>query len=96
MARKPEARVSIRDFNGLVSNRGDLLGQPGDALVQVNLYCESPGKLMTRRGRRALSFTGNPGGSGDVLACYFSPGVDVPMLFTQTSTGQIVLGLNPA
>lgn len=96
MARKPEARVSIRDFNGLVSNRGDLLGQPGDALVQVNLYCESPGKLMTRRGRRALSFTGNPGGSGDVLACYFYRGPDSDFLLTQTAGNDIVLSESPS
>ncbi len=96
MARKPEARVSIREFNGLVSNRGETLGQPGDALVQTNLYSPSPGKLMTRRGRRALSFTGTPGGAGDVLACYFFRGPDQDYLITQTSGNDIVLAAAPS
>lgn len=96
MARPPEARVQIREFNGLVSNRGEMLGQPGDALVQKNMYSPSPGKLMTRRGRRALGFTGTPGGSGNVLACYFYRGPEQDYLITQTEGGDLVLAANPS
>ena len=96
MARKPESRVVIREFGGLVSNRGELLGQPGDALVQKNMLSSSPGKLEVRKGRRALAFDAATGASGDVLAMHFDLGVDTGLLFMQTSTGQIVLGLNPS
>ena len=96
MAQQAESRVSIREFNGLSSNRGEMLGQPGDALVQKKLYSPSPGKLMTRRGRRALSFTGTPGGSGNILSCYFYRGPDRDYLVYQTDGNDIVLAAAPS
>jgi hypothetical protein len=96
MAQRPESRIAVREFNGLVSNRGEMLGRPGDALVQSNLYSPSPGQLATRKGRRALSFTGTPGGTGDTLAMYFFRGPDQDYLLTHTDGQDIVLSIAPS
>ena len=96
MAQPPESRVEIKTFNGLVSNRGPLAGQPGDALVQKNLLSPSPGKLQTRKGRRALAFDAATGASGNILAMHFDKGVDTGLLFLHTASGQIVLAINPS
>lgn len=96
MARPPERIASIRQWHGLVSNRSELLGRPGDALVQTNLYSPHPGTLATRRGRRALSFAAAPGGSGNVISCYFLRGPDQDYLITHTDGGDLVLAAAPS
>lgn len=53
---RTESTVKIRDFTGLVSNRGAFLHKPGDTKVQKNLRCRSPGILEVRNGMRKLNF----------------------------------------
>lgn len=53
---RPEKAVRIRDFKGLVSNRGALVGDPGAAKVQTNLRCLAPGRLESRSGMRPVKF----------------------------------------
>lgn len=54
--KRPENTVPIREFDGLVSNRGAFLRKPGETKVQVNLRCRSPGTLEVRNGMRKLNF----------------------------------------
>jgi len=56
MAEKPLAKVEIREWDGLVSNRGPFAGKPGAAKVLKNLRIVSPGQLEVRGGIRALKF----------------------------------------
>jgi len=56
MAEKPLARVEIREWLGLVSNRGPFASKPGAAKVLKNLRVVSPGQLEVRGGIRALRF----------------------------------------
>jgi hypothetical protein len=53
---RPEESVRIRRFEGLVSNRGAFPEKPGEAKVQTNLRCRSPGQLEVRGGMRQLQF----------------------------------------
>ena len=53
---RPRRTVRIREFTGLVSNRGALLGQPGDAKEQKNLRSVKPGVLAVRLGMRPVRF----------------------------------------
>lgn len=96
MAEQVESAVRIREFNGLVSHRGGLIGRPGDASAQVNLHSPAPGKLTVRKGRAALTYATAPGGSGNVLSMYFAQMPDTDRLFQFTSTGQIVVGVTPS
>ena len=96
MAESPENVVAIRDFKGLVSHRGGLAGEPGDASAQTNLLSPSPGKLTVRKGRQALAFGTAMGGTGNLLSMYFYNGPDSDRLFAFTSTGQIVVGVTPS
>jgi hypothetical protein len=56
MAEKPQARVEIREWLGLVSNRGPFGAKPGAAKVLKNLRVLSSGQLEVRGGMRALRF----------------------------------------
>ncbi|KKL66574.1 hypothetical protein LCGC14_1147500 [marine sediment metagenome] len=56
MAEKPQDKVEIRDWLGLVSNRGPFTGKPGAAKVLKNLRVVSPGQLEVRGGMRAVKF----------------------------------------
>ena len=53
---RPQQTITIRDFTGLVSNRGPLVGKPGDARVLKNLRCRTPGVLEVRGGLRPVKF----------------------------------------
>lgn len=53
---RPKNTVRIREFGGLVSNRGPFSRKPGDTKTQVNLRCRSPGVLEVRNGMRKLNF----------------------------------------
>jgi len=53
---RPSSTVVIRDWTGLVSNRGPFVGKPGDALVLTNLRCRKPGVLEVRSGIRPVKF----------------------------------------
>jgi len=55
--RRDLAKVTIREWTGMVSNRGPFAGKPGDAKVQENLRCLKPGVLETRGGYRRLGLT---------------------------------------
>ena len=96
MAEPVESAVRIAGFNGLVSHRGGLIGRPGDASDQTNLYSPSPGELKVRQGRKALSFGTAPGGTGNVLSMYWYEGPDAPRLFQFTASGQLVVGVTPS
>lgn len=52
----PLSRVIIKNWTGLVSNRGPYQGRPGDAKVQVNVRSMQPGVLETRNGFRLVKF----------------------------------------
>ena len=57
MAEKPLNKVRIRDFTGLVSNRGPFVTKgPGAATVQKNCRSISPGILEVRNGMRKVNF----------------------------------------
>lgn len=92
---RPETGLVINDFPGLASNRGRLAGKPGDALVQTNLYSPGPGKLMVRKGRRTLAFTGSPGGSGNVIAIRFTRRPNADFLLYHTDNGDLVTASTP-
>ncbi|KKK77611.1 hypothetical protein LCGC14_2851840 [marine sediment metagenome] len=96
MAQQPESLVRIREFGGLVSHRGDLIGRPGDALVQINMHSPAPGKLIVRKGRQALSYGTVPGGSGNLLSMYHMQNPDTTRLFMFNGAGQIVVGVTPS
>lgn len=53
---KPRHTIVIRDFNGWVPNRGPFVGKTGDASVQKNLRCRTPGTLEVRAGIRPVKF----------------------------------------
>jgi len=96
MAESPESRMVVREFHGLVTNRGALVGRPGDAQKQENLHSPGPGMLQVRKGRRALTFTGTPGGSGDVIAMHFYRAPHTDYLIWATADGHIIVGETPA
>ncbi len=52
----PAASIVIRDWTGLVSNRGPFVGKPGDARILTNLRCLVPGVLEVRAGLRPVKF----------------------------------------
>jgi len=56
MAVKPKKRLVIREWTGLVSNRGPFVGKPGDAKIQINCRSIRPGVLEVRNGMRRLNF----------------------------------------
>lgn len=53
---RPAVSIVIRDWTGLVSNRGPFVGKPGDAKVLTNLRCRTPGVLEVRAGLRPVKF----------------------------------------
>ena len=53
---RPAVSIVIRDWTGLVSNRGPFVGKPGDAKVLTNLRCRTPGVLEVRAGIRPVKF----------------------------------------
>jgi hypothetical protein len=57
MSETPQSTLRIREWKGLVSNRGPFFPQPGAAKVQINLRCISPGILEVRGGMRPLKYT---------------------------------------
>lgn len=61
MPEKPISRITIEDWEGLVSNRGPFSGKPGAAKVLINLRSVQPGVLETRGGMRRLYFGEPPG-----------------------------------
>lgn len=56
MAERPERTVRIREFSGLVSNRGAFAGKPGDAKLLKNCHIRAPGQLEVRGGLRKVRF----------------------------------------
>ena len=56
MAEKPESKVVINDWGGLVSNRGPFAGKPGEAKAQVNVRSVKPGVLEVRNGMRPVKW----------------------------------------
>ena len=99
MAQQPESVVRIREFGGLNSHRGNLIGRPGDATVQINMHSPAPGKLTVRKGRRELSYGtahGETKGTFDMISMYHYQGTDTNRLFAFTSTGKIIVGVTPS
>jgi len=56
MAEEPKNVVVIRDWTGLVSNRGPFAGKPGDATVLKNVRPIAPGLLQVRGGTRKVGW----------------------------------------
>jgi len=54
---RPQRTLKIRDWSGLVSNRGPFAGKPGDTSTQVNCRCVKPGILEVRSGMRKVNWT---------------------------------------
>ena len=57
MAERPLQNIKIREFPGLVSNRGPFVGKPGETTVQINVRSVRPGILEVRGGLRELKFS---------------------------------------
>ncbi len=64
---RPASRVTISEFDGLISNRGAFASRPGQMSVCTNLRCSRPGELSVRKGHVAVA-TGGDDPAGIVLA----------------------------
>ncbi len=56
MADKAVAKVAIRDFAGLRTNRDPDDVEPGESLEQVNVNAERQGELRPRQGYSRVKF----------------------------------------
>jgi hypothetical protein len=56
MQEKVRAQVKILDFAGLVTRPDPNDIQPGQARIQVNASCITPGELRVRPGVREVTF----------------------------------------
>ncbi len=52
----PDKQVMLKDFGGLVTRPDPHDLKPGDARIQINLTCISPGELRVRQGLREVVF----------------------------------------
>lgn len=56
MQEKPKSQVQIADFGGLVTRADPNDVKPGDARIQINVTCITPGELRVRPGLREVIF----------------------------------------
>lgn len=79
---------------GLVTNASPFALPPGAAVEQVNLTTSVPGKLQSRGGMRAISFSGTSAGS--VVHSHAVQLGSYSVIIAQREDGSVVLLENPA
>ena len=97
MAERPVAKAAIREWTGLVSNRGPLSGKPGDALEQTNCHSVMPGVLQPRKGLQVVEYDGvaDIGSDGDVISLTVLDKPEGTYAVTLTTDGKLAVGNNP-
>ena len=97
MANKPRNIVSIREWTGLVSNRGPFVHRPGDALAQTNCHSVKPGVLQPRKGLQVVDYDDvvDPGTDGDVISLIVLEKPERNYAVFLTTDGKLVVANNP-
>lgn len=87
--------ITIDTWKGLVTNASPYSIPPGAAVTQVNLQVLTPGRLVSRPGTVAVSFTTHTAVAVPIIKIFRYPNITENIVY-QNLSGQILVARGPS